>query len=56
VSGGDGGDAFEESLQLSASNRVLQFPNGFGFDLSHSFTSHFEDATDFFQRVGVTIA
>jgi hypothetical protein len=36
--------------------RVLQFADGFGFDLSHALAGDFEDAAYFFERVGVGVA
>ena len=52
---GDGGDAFEEALELFAADGVLEFSDGFGFDLSDAFACDFEDASDFFEGVGVAV-
>src|SRR5262245_65942704 len=47
--------AVEESFELPAADRVLQLAHGFGLDLTDALAGHFEDAADFFQRVGVTV-
>jgi len=36
--------------------RVLQLADRFGFDLPNAFAGHLEDASDFFEGVGVTVA
>ena len=46
---------FEKPPKLAAPDRVLQLPHSLCLDLSHSFASHFEDPTNFFQRVRVTV-
>jgi hypothetical protein len=33
----------------------LQFADRFGLDLTNAFPSHFEDASHFFQRIGVAV-
>ncbi len=38
----------QETLKLSAANGMLQLADGFGFDLSDAFASHFEDAAHLF--------
>src|SRR5262245_44114134 len=46
----------EEPFQLSRPNRVLQLSDCFRFNLTHALACYFEDATDFLERVGVTVA
>src|SRR5262249_4035320 len=48
--------AIQKSFQLPAANRMLEFTNGLGLDLTDSFTGHFENAANFFERVIVTVA
>ena len=48
---GDGGDAFEEALQLTTAHRVLQLAHCFCLDLSDAFACDLEDTANFFQCV-----
>jgi len=46
----------EESDQFLASARLLQFTDGFRFDLPNSFAGHLEYVPHFLQRVAVTVS
>src|SRR5690606_28018375 len=45
----------EETGQLLAAAGLLQLADGLGFDLANTFAGHFENVTDFFQRVAVAV-
>src|SRR5262245_1810444 len=46
----------EEPLELPASDRMLQLPHRFRFNLPHAFARHLEDAAHFLERVRVPVA
>ena len=46
----------EKPNQFLASTWLLQLPYCLGLDLPNTFTRHFENMADFFQRVAVSIA
>src|SRR5690606_26558226 len=48
--------ALEEALELPASNRVLQFPDGLGLDLADALAGDLEDPAHLLQGVGVAVA
>ena len=52
---GNCSDTFQESLQLSTANRMLQFTNSFGFNLSYAFAGNLEDSAHFLQGVGIAV-
>jgi hypothetical protein len=45
----------EESNEFLGSAWLLKLSNCFGFDLTDTFASHFEDVSDFFEGVAVSI-
>src|SRR5690606_1585028 len=53
---GDGWIAVHECGESLATDGVLKLADGFGFDLSDALAGDFEDAADFFEGVGVSIA
>ena len=55
VTGSDRSNPLKEPLQLSTAHRMLQLANRLGFDLTHAFSSHLEDAPHFLQSVRVTV-
>src|SRR5690348_6624539 len=48
--------ARQEAFELSGADGVLEFADGFGFDLADALAGDLEDAADFFERVGVPVA
>ena len=49
------GYLFKEAFEHFGANWILQFRNRFGFDLTNAFAGHFENASDFFERVRVAV-
>src|SRR5207302_2450800 len=47
--------AFEEPLELSASHRMLEFPDGLGLDLADPLARDLEDPADLLEGVGVAV-
>ena len=45
----------EEPDEFLTAAGLLQFADGLGFDLPDAFSRHFENVTDFFQRIAVAI-
>jgi len=48
-------DVLQESFEHACSDRILEFGDRFGFDLPNAFASHFENPSDFFERVGESV-
>ena len=46
---------FQKSFQLPASQRMLQFPDGIGLDLTYTFSGYVKPLADFFQGMGISI-
>ena len=46
---------FQKPFEHSGSNRILEFRNGFGFDLPHALPGNLEDPPDFFQCVVISV-
>ena len=54
--GGSCQQAVKEPFQLAGSNWMLQFADRFGLNLPHSFAGDFEDPSDFFEGIRVSVA
>ncbi len=49
------GEVFHEALELIAAGMVLQFSQGFGFDLTNPFAGDLKDSSGLFEGVAVTV-
>ncbi len=50
-----GSQLVQEANEILTATGLLQLADSFRFDLPDSFACHFEDVTDFLERVAVTI-
>jgi hypothetical protein len=56
LTGHGGRDTFQEAFELFRAGWMLEFSNGFGFDLPNPFAGDFKDTANFFQGIRIAVA